>query len=128
MNKNRLFIVLIILGIVSCILSCTRKSNLFIVKSESYYSDYNVNNSKVSICCYLTIFNDTNSEETIKLKAIFPNDVNKLIETDTLYAKDDNGNDMIFKLQAKTKKSFDVVLLENMQESTKRATGNFRKL
>lgn len=64
---------LIILGVgFSMIFS---KPTVALIKSESYYSDFTVIDQKVSIKCNITLKNTYNVDKTIKLSALFPDDV-----------------------------------------------------
>jgi len=59
-------------------------SNIFLIKSESYYSGFKVKNDKVYITCYVTLENKLDIKQKVKLLANFPNDINKLLKSSTL--------------------------------------------
>ena len=58
------FGLLIIFFIFKSILSVPKK--IYVIKSESYYIDYEINNDQVEIQCYITIKNTYNINKTIE--------------------------------------------------------------
>jgi len=96
----------------SCSLNNIEKIKL--IKLESYYSDFEVKKDKVYISCYITLENNLDKEQTIKLSATFPNDVGKLLKNAVI------ESEKSFTLDAKSKKSFKVVFIGDFAGKNKK--------
>ncbi len=78
--KKRFFIqyhIVLIPGIVSMLLlnGCSQEHKIEIIKEESFYSDFTVEDDKVYIQCELTMNKTTNREQKVGFFAYFPDDV-----------------------------------------------------
>ena len=98
---------LIVLGVgLSMIFS---KPTVTLIKSKSYYSDFTVVDQKVTVKCYITLKNTYNVDKTVKLSALFPDDVKiGLLKSSELYAVDMDNTDIEFIIPKKSQKSFEV--------------------
>ncbi len=106
--KRKMSVFLIAMLVLTSFPAGCRKAvnnEIVLIKSESYYSDYEVKDNKVYITCYVTLENRLDEEQTVKLSAEFPNDVNKLLKSSWIDSKDN------LTLMAKAKDSFNVIFI-----------------
>lgn len=86
--------------------------SISLVKSESYFSDFNVKNQKVYLDCYITLKNISNTEKTVKLTASFPDDVNTgLLKESILPGLNKNNKESKFIIHPNSQKSFNVTFV-----------------
>ena len=104
------FGLLIIFFIFKSILSVPKK--IYVITSESYYIDYEINNDQVEIQCYITIKNTYNINKTIELSATLPDDkTNGLLKTSLIYAKSSDGTISKFEIESNSTASFEVTFI-----------------
>lgn len=107
-----LTILFLVVSMLMSFASCSRADQIYVDKSQSYFSDYEVEDDKVFIKCHITIENTFEDEKTVTLSAILPEDVtNGLLKNETIKALKEDGSEMEFVLLPNTSNSFDVVFV-----------------
>lgn len=95
-------------------------SKVYIISTESYYSDFSINDQVVEIKCSVVVKNTYDTEKTVKLTAHFPDDVGVLLKESQLFAKNCLDNSEIFTLPANSKKRIDVVFVGDFAGTNKK--------
>lgn len=74
-----------------------KKQEIKIEREDSWFSDFYIKENKVYIQCYITIRNDSNEDQYIKLLAHMEDDAkNKLIKHSIVTGYDEKGSDKFF--------------------------------
>ena len=104
--------VFLVVAMLMSLASCSKANQIYVDKSQSYFSDFEVEDDKVFIKCHVTIENTFEDEKTVTLSAILPEDVtNGLLKNETVKALEEDGSEMEFVLLPNTSNSFDVVFV-----------------
>jgi hypothetical protein len=107
-----LTVLFLVVSMLMSLASCSRADQIYVDKSQSYFSDYEVEDDKVFIKCHITIENTFKDEKVVTLSAILPEDVtNGLLKNETAKALKEDGSEMEFVLLPNTSNSFDVVFV-----------------
>jgi hypothetical protein len=107
-----LTVLFLVVSMLMSLASCSRANQIYVDKSQSYFSDYEVEDDKVFIKCHITIENTFKDEKVVTLSAILPEDVtNGLLKNETAKALKEDGSEMEFVLLPNTSNSFDVVFV-----------------
>ena len=86
-------------------------NNVYVVESESSFIDYSVENDKVYILCNVTLSNTGDNMKKIKIAAICSEDYKiGLLKNEKIYAVDENEEEKIFVIDAKSKKTFENIV------------------
>ena len=104
--------VFLVVAMLMSLASCSKANQIYVDKSQSYFSDFEVEDDKVFIKCHVTIENTFEDEKTVTLSAILPEDVtNGLLKNETVKALEEDGSEMEFVLSPNMSNSFDVVFV-----------------
>lgn len=88
------------------------KAAVSVVNSESWFSDFTVENDKVYMKCHITLENTDNKEQRIKMAAVCSDDVeNGLLKEEKIYAVNKQDEVKEFVIKSNSTQSFDVVFL-----------------
>jgi len=83
-----------------------------LISEGSYYSDFEVVDDQVLICCRVTIENPTTSDLSIRIIADFPDDVAAGLLADAqLFAVDSNTGEATFVIPANSRVTIDITFL-----------------
>lgn len=98
---------------VSCSADNSKNKNaVSIVDSESWFSDFTVDNDKVYIKCEITLQNTADEKQKVKMAAVCPDDVELgLLKEEKIYAVDEQDKVKEFVINSNSGKSFNVVFL-----------------
>lgn len=92
--------------------SCKSTDEIYVDKKRSYFSDFEVENDKVFIKCYITLTNKFDVEKIVNLSTKLPEDVTiGLLKNEEIKALNEDGSEMVFVLPPNASKSFDVVFV-----------------
>ena len=135
MKKIKYSIILSLVAVfmigVICIVFFTTsiKDQISIVKTESYFSDFEVKGNKVYIKCYITLKNTYNTEKTIRIVAKSPEDVTTgLLKNADLISLNESGEVMEYKLPSKSKKSYYVTFVGDFAGKNKKHDRNLPQI
>ena len=105
-------IIVIISLALTLIINRLHKNQIIIVKSKSWFIDYEVNGDQVLIKCYITIKNTYKEEKKIRVFAKLPDEVViGLLKNETVYVFDDNLVEKNYILPPQSINSFQVVFV-----------------
>ena len=101
---KRVALLIVVLFIIGVSASCS-STDVVLIKSESYYSDFEVTNDTVNITCHVTLKNNLDKEQTITLSAEFPDDVGTLLKSSPIESEHD------ITLMPRAKESYEVTFV-----------------
>lgn len=124
-------LVLLIIGVSMLMLFtlCKTTDKIYVDKKTSYFSDFEVENDKVFIKCYITLTNTFDVEKTVNLSTKLPEDVTiGLLKTEEIKALNEDGSKMDFVLPPNASKSFDVVFIGEYADTDKQHDRNLSEI
>ncbi len=110
MKLNKRFFALLLLPVL-LISGCAKtpvNTDIIVIDSESFYSDFEVKGDSVYIYCTLSLRNCTSRDMKFQIKGCFDDDVKGHLLTERVLFAHDDALETVFFLRANEKKEFDV--------------------
>ena len=114
---KRILLLLLLIPMIMLSVACsadspTNKATVSVVNSESFFSNFTVDNDQVYIKCHITLQNTEDEEQRVKMAAVCPDDVeNGLLKSEKIYAVNKHDEVKEFVIEPNSTKSFNVVFL-----------------
>lgn len=131
MRKYIYILIFILIGVSMFMLftSCKTTDKVYVNKKMSYFSDFEVENDKVFIKCYITLINKFDVEKTVTLSTKLPEDVTTgLLKTEEVKALNEDGSEIDFVIPPKTSKSFYVIFVGEYAGTNKKHDKNLSEI
>ena len=107
-------ILLLVMGITFVLLYAYKKvkeDKVILLKSESFFDEFDVKEDKVYIKCYLTIQNSSSNDKYINLSANLKGDaINGLLKSPIISGVNKKGSDKFF-IKANSTKGYNVIFV-----------------
>ncbi len=120
---KKYILVIIILAIIALALalvvatSMMKKNSIgkgvYIIKEESFYSDYSIENDTVKLYYEFAIANNTDSVQSFRIKATFEKDVGRLIKSSELFGINCSTDNDVFTLNPGEKTNYRVMFKDS---------------
>ena len=111
------------------LLSSCKSEAIYIDAKDSHYVDYQIENDKVTIKCFVTIMNEYDVEKSVTLSASLPKDVELgLLKDERVRAQNEDGTDMVFILQPHSASSFDVCFVGDYAGTNQKSDRNLPEI
>lgn len=135
MKKSTIIIIIaavLVVAALSIIVISIVKNNdiqkVVLVKDESYYSDFSVENNTVRIYCKVVLINNSDSVQSFKIMASFESDKGKLIKSSELFGTDNSTGKDTFTLNPGEKGNFNVVFQDEFAGTNQKHDRNLPEI
>lgn len=116
------FIIAAILSVLCLYIINAVKSSVKLISHDSFFNDFSVIEDKVYIKCHIVLRNDSNKEESVKLRANMEEDTsNGLLKSPIVYGYNRNGTDE-FLVPANSTKGYSVSFIGDFAGNEEKLT------